>query len=172
MDANVFLSSLNEAQLSIEKLIQNAFDCILAKLNILKTIKPNIACKKCSLKFKTLRELTVHSQAKHKRGHINTLRFSCIKCERKFMHKCNLELHLRMHSGEKPFVCNVCGREFARSNNLNVHMRIHLGDKPFACQLCGKKFTVSNNLTVHMRTHTGEKPYACNQCRKEIYWLK
>eukprot|EP01083_Nonionella_stella_P071024 190456_1 len=149
-------------------------------------------CSECGKRFRYLslldRHITSHSDEKpylcdhpgctkrfqhkyylnqHKRRtHDAIKKHKCPQCEKAFVEKCNLKIHLRKHTGEKPYQCYICLRRFSVKTNLDAHMRIHNGDKPFKCELCGKCFARKAYLTQHHRTHTGEKPFECEYCGK------
>lgn len=103
------------------------------------------------------------------RNHIQTgcfKRFCCEECGKGFIHRGNLNTHLRIHSGKRPFRCDEpnCGRSFAQSSNLVTHKRIHFGERPFRCLHtgCEKSFTQLSSLIYHKSSHTGMKPYRCH----------
>nr|XP_032810821.1 sal-like protein 3 [Petromyzon marinus] len=50
---------------------------------------------------------------------------SCAVCERTFLLKTNLTVHLRTHTGERPFHCTACDQRFAHVSNLKRHRRKH-----------------------------------------------
>ncbi|XP_077453730.1 uncharacterized protein LOC144072527 [Stigmatopora argus] len=89
----------------------------------------------------------------------------CPHCEKKFLHRSVLELHMRIHSNPKPFLCNVCGKGFRFSSSLQQHSVIHSGEKPYKCPECGKGFAFPQNLKTHQKLHK-EKPFRCTSCRK------
>ena len=89
----------------------------------------------------------------------NVRPFACETCDKTFLQKCNLNMHMRIHSGEKPFVCETCGKTFLRKYNLAVHMRTHTGEKPYVCETCSKAFSQTGDLARHMRTHSGDTPH-------------
>ncbi|KAM4021796.1 uncharacterized protein ACNLHF_027115 [Anomaloglossus baeobatrachus] len=93
-------------------------------------------------------------------------KFSCLECEKWFVHKIDLVKHQEIHTGDKPFLCLDCGKRFARKANLVQHQRTHTGEKPFLCSLCGKCFSQKSGLLGHQKTHTGEKPFSCSKCSK------
>jgi len=85
-------------------------------------------CKDC--KFTTMNQSTMHY---HFRNHDGTLTHECPECDKKFLQKSVLDLHiLSKHSEEKPkkeFSCPCCTYSDLRKGNLAIHFaRIHLKD--------------------------------------------
>lgn len=100
----------------------------------------------------------------HMRVHGRKRKHKCPQCEKEFVNSGNLADHIRAHTGERPYKCPHCIKAFTQRGRLNEHIRTHTGERPFKCLYCPKTFASSGNLTAHSRTHTGEKPYKCEQC--------
>ncbi|XP_037772950.1 zinc finger protein 271-like [Penaeus monodon] len=95
-------------------------------------------------------------------------RFVCEVCGKKFSHKSNINIHMRVHTKEKPYSCDICNKAFSQISDLTRHMRVHTKEKPYSCEICDKAFSQKSDLTRHMRVHTKEKPYSCDICNKAI----
>lgn len=55
---------------------------------------------------------------------------------------------------EKPVHrCNICNRGFLNKSNIKVHLRTHTGEKPFRCDVCAKAFRQKAHLIKHQQIH-------------------
>jgi len=49
--------------------------------------------------------------------------------------------------------CTVCNRGFLNKSNIKVHLRTHTGEKPFRCETCNKAFRQKAHLLKHYQIH-------------------
>ncbi|GJQ84897.1 putative zinc-finger protein C2H2 type [Trypoxylus dichotomus] len=91
----------------------------------------------------------------------------CVRCKRKFCTRNQIRVHICMneHTAAKLFKCSHCEKRFIKKSYLAIHMKTHTNSKPFECHLCEKKFQRQYYLTVHLKTHSREKPFKCSYCQ-------
>ena len=55
---------------------------------------------------------------------------------------------MRKHTGDKPYLCSYCERAFILKDSLKIHLRAYTGDNPYQCSLCIKAFADNNSLIL------------------------
>ena len=53
----------------------------------------------------------------------------------------------------KPHNCKLCQKSFIERGALSVHLNVHFGIKNYKCTTCGTKFSSKPNLRDHERRH-------------------
>ncbi|XP_056407582.1 oocyte zinc finger protein XlCOF6.1-like isoform X2 [Hyla sarda] len=106
--------------------------------------------------------------------------YSCPECEKCFMFKSKLHIHMKTHR-KKKFLCSECGIYFSLKSALDQHQKIHTEEKGsgivqhpdshmaetlFHCSDCGERFADRFLLLNHQRNHMGLKTFQCSECGK------
>lgn len=73
--------------------------------------------------------------------------------------KDQLNINIIEHTGKKPF--NICNKTFVTKVNLNIHMYIKYREKPFEVNICNEAFSQKRTLHVHMRVQSGSFLILC-----------
>ncbi|KAJ8951196.1 hypothetical protein NQ314_007697 [Rhamnusium bicolor] len=125
--------------------------------------KREYTCKLCNYAGRTSSALYIHMATHAKEMHC------CEMCPKVFKSSRNLSDHLRRaHSKEKKHQCSYCDKKFVDRYMMMVHVRTHTGVRPYKCKLCDKAFIRSDSLKEHMVTHGSRTFYDCSQCMKKF----
>lgn len=82
----------------------------------------------------------------HLKNHAG-LRYSCKKCQKKFITQKALNEHSAQHIKEKPFQCPNCPKSFKLLKSLEDHISLH---GRYTCDMCNKHFEISEMLASHL----------------------
>ncbi|KAI8046339.1 zinc finger protein 99 isoform X1 [Drosophila gunungcola] len=123
-------------------------------------------CQFCNKVFKN------HSRmAKHRLIHLdNRPHFQCSQCDRVYLTKQALKVHVDSKHRQSGMSCDTCGKVFGIAKALEIHKRFHTRDFPYACDLCERRFAQRSHLTVHQQVkHTGSR-FICEfpDCQKSF----
>uniref|UniRef100_A0A1I8M6C3 C2H2-type domain-containing protein n=1 Tax=Musca domestica TaxID=7370 RepID=A0A1I8M6C3_MUSDO len=86
--------------------------------------------------------------------------FPCESCEKIFVTKHRLHLHMKMvHMRERPYKCDYCDKSFFENSSLQNHIGQHTG---YNCPTCNKTFSTKRNLKRHTYLHIETKEFVCS----------
>jgi len=111
-------------------------------------------CDICHLTFQRNDNLS-----KHRKIHeVVQKAYDCKDCHKQFSNNSTLLRHVRIHQMENIYSCYHCQRPYVWKSSLIVHMKSrHTGKKPYQCHICKKDFFENYVLVRHMKIHKKEK---------------
>lgn len=92
----------------------------------------------------------------------------CDYCGKKYLSKYDLAKHVLTHSEVKPFLCSVCNKGFTRSSLLSRHEKVHTDQVQHECSFCEKTFLTIADLEKHESNHRKRRPFGCKVCEKSF----
>jgi uncharacterized Zn-finger protein len=109
----------------------------------------------------------------HLRTHTQEKQFACHieGCTKVFVHKANLNVHIRSHQEDDGFKCDLCNKSIRNSNALRVHLnKVHKAEKKFPCESCTLKFASPQLLEIHKSIHQPKK-FPCSFCNQRYNFV-
>ena len=106
-------------------------------------------CDLCeNVAYRTRLELQNHNRI-HRDGEQ-----TCDKCGKTgFKSIMHLKNHLKIHSGIKPHQCDLCQKKFLHKSDLTLHVqRVHEKRRDYLCTQCGQGFSDQRGLNIHIKT--------------------
>lgn len=117
-------------------------------------------CQLCNTKYVTTGELKSHISHIH-----STVKpFACphTDCDKAYVSKGPLHIHMLSHLNTKLYICNFCGKGLATPASLKQHQLVHSDIKPNKCAICSKRFSNCETLRKHMDIHADNKEFDLN----------
>lgn len=135
-----------------------------------------LTCPKCPLKFNAVFKLR-----RHLKIHDGKKLYACKICWRRFTQSGSRQRHVLSTHGpnKRLWTCVDCLKPFLHKQNLQIHVRTHhSGAQDFSCPRCIGSFTTQKQLSLHKMQHPTQesalKPrFQCGMnCRPDGYATK
>jgi uncharacterized C2H2 Zn-finger protein len=129
--------------------------------------------------FEGCNETYTHKQSlykHHQRAHLKDavdLPFKCDQCDKSFIIKSILSIHIQeIHKEKVRKCCEICGASVRSNTDLKLHMRRrHTGEMPYKCEYCGFRGVNISSVKRHTRlkheTHLLTF-HCCDICGKQF----
>ncbi|XP_063836662.1 zinc finger protein OZF-like isoform X1 [Ostrinia nubilalis] len=91
----------------------------------------------------------------------------CEVCNKEFLNKGSLDLHMKKHTGDPAFSCALCGIGFHHNRAYSKHIDSeHRKNDHYVCSICDKRYTKAQLFKTHIKIHL-DVIYKCDFCSKE-----
>ena len=122
-------------------------------------------CEICSFGCSSNQQLETHVNNVHDKRRD----FKCKHCDKAYLIRNHLNVHVRIEHEELPHLCDVCNKSFTTKEGVKKHYFSVHEDKVTKCNICDKTFskvhTYLNHRNVH-RKRTNSKVFQCKVCEK------
>lgn len=93
----------------------------------------------------------------------------CTICHKTFQAKRYLVDHMRLHSDNQTYACQCCDRKFLRKSHLKLHMEKHNNIvKSYSCPHCEKCYMKKKDQVQHIRQKHNNTPSAPNTGKDSV----
>ncbi|XP_070502544.1 zinc finger protein 260-like [Chironomus tepperi] len=107
-------------------------------------------CSYCGQYFKTQRSLKFHTVCYHQ----PEAKVKCTHCDKSFVNKSYLKMHMLYHTGEKNFTCTICNSKYYKSSHLKRHIQnVHFKLRLMKCDYCASDFVRKETYKAHIISH-------------------
>ncbi|XP_071483604.1 uncharacterized protein, partial [Diadema antillarum] len=134
-----------------------------------KGCRAKYVCAVCKQRFSRRVDLTDHM--KEHDAPMDGKWFRCDTCDKSYVKKKYLKIHMLSHSGNKQ-VCLVCNKIFFSEATLKRHMMTHSGEKPYLCNVCPKAYATKSSYNYHLLMHEGIRSHKCPICDRAFITKK
>ncbi|XP_067950046.1 zinc finger protein 484-like isoform X2 [Watersipora subatra] len=126
---------------------------------------PSFACTGCDKVFLSEKYKDDHFRRKHAK---ESVILNCSMCDKSFMTKGGLHVHMLSHMNLRSFKCDFCGKSFNSNSDLrNHHEWKHTTGLPQKCRQCGERFKHRRALRFHEAYVHDRLVYICPECNLE-----
>nr|XP_014092403.1 zinc finger protein 320 [Bactrocera oleae]XP_036234317.1 zinc finger protein 320 [Bactrocera oleae] len=124
----------------------------------------SIQCKECNKSFRNKESLSGHIRQLHDD---NKLPYTCEVCQKSYVLKSTLKLHMQKHF-DKKYACQYCDKRFQRNYTLKLHLKKHTKTDCYICGICLRKFSDNAVLLRHVKLHQDVVKFQCRDCEATI----
>ncbi|XP_065085216.1 zinc finger protein 25-like [Ochlerotatus camptorhynchus] len=108
------------------------------------------ACDVCGKQHGSNDRLQLHRHTNHGIPLAEEFLRECPHCNKKFYKGSYYFRHVKTHS-ENQWACEICNKSYLQKFQLTIHMRTHTGEKPLVCPGCLKNFADPTTICKHKK---------------------